>query len=109
MRKFTADLPFAVHDEKHGWGVVVRPPHGGRFHDLSMYSGWYMVWYARGLECRTIIPDKGTTEFFSWEAAREYVRDERAYHLSRRQYYARHKDWLYDWKPAWRLIYQMWG
>jgi hypothetical protein len=109
LRKFTADLPFAVHDEKHGWGVVVRPPHGGRYHDLSMYSGWHMVWYAHGLECRTIIPDEGTTKFFTWGAVGKYVRKERERHLSRRQYYASRKSWLHDWRPAWRLIYRMWG
>lgn len=109
LRKFTADLPFAVHDRKHGWGVVVRPPHGGRYHDLSMHSGWHMVWYAQGLECRTIIPDEGTTEFFTWEAVGKYVRKERERHLSRRQYYASPESWLHDWRPAWRLIYKMWG
>jgi hypothetical protein len=109
LRKFTADLPFAVHDEKHGWGLVVRPPHGGRFHDLSMYSGWHMVWYAHGLECRTIIPDEGTTEFFTWEAVGKYVSKEQEWHLSRRQAYVCQKSWRYDWRPAWRLIYKMWG
>jgi hypothetical protein len=109
LERLAADLPFAIYSEQHGWGFVVRPPHGGEDHCLSMHSSWYMVWYAHGLECRTIIPDEDATLFFTWDAVRKYVREEREWHLSRRQAYACPESWRYDWKPDWRLIYKMWG
>jgi hypothetical protein len=108
-RQFTADLPFGICSDYHGWGVVVRPPHGGSEHCIHMHSGWYMVWYARGLECRTITPGKDTTRFFTWDAIEKYVRKARERHLSRRQDYVCQKYWRYDWRPTWRLIYRMWG
>ncbi len=109
LARLSADLPFAIYSEQHGWGVVVRPPHGGEDHCLHMHSGWSMVWYARGLECRTIIPDEGTTRFFTWEAVGKYVREERERHLSRFQDYVSPESWCHDWRPAWRLVYRMWG
>lgn len=108
LHRHAAELPFAIHSEEHGWGVVVRTPSGLPWWD-TIHRAWYMVWYAKGLECRTIVPDEGGTWLFTWEHAREYVREEQEYHLRRRQYYTSDKSWRHDWKPAWRLIYQMWG
>lgn len=108
LRYLAGDLPFAVFSEEHGWGVVVQTPSRLPWW-FTMHRAWYMVWYAHGLECRTIIPGEGSTRFFTWEAVREYIREKQESHLRRRQYYTSRKAWLHDWRPAWRLVYRMWG
>lgn len=65
LRRLAADLPFAIHDAKHGWGVILKPEkRRGRWWSEPH---WYLVNYATGVECRLHKGEGGGDQFFTWE------------------------------------------
>lgn len=95
LQQSAANLPFAVHDKQHGWGIVARPVK--RRH--SGTPDWYFVLYARGIECRTLIPGEGFNRFFSWDRIGDDVRDHLAF---RAGLSPRRKTW-------WGVVRRAWG
>jgi hypothetical protein len=98
LRRLAAELPYAIHDERHGLGFILKPvkPRGCR----ASEPNWYLVNYGNGVECRVLEGEAGRAGSFSWENIGKYIADHERVRAA--------APWSLRPRTLWRHIFKMW-